>query len=209
MNVPKRRAYRLVWRLYDHVFDHTNDCIRLLVPGQDLSHCILKSKKLFCGLVDDKCERVAREITREITAAFKLPSYRFSKLMAYAVVWKINCKIRVLALPGESSVAVPYLRGRAAGYGHFYDGVLAYEFIPHGVEVLANIGGRQIDIDESIAVVANGAVFGKLNLAEHHDRADDECYRNCELQHDQHLSGDRCQPAYAKCSFQHLDWLER
>ena len=49
--------------------------------------------------------------------------------------------------------------------------------------MIVNIVCMQVNVDESIAVIADGSVFGEFNLSENYNGADDECHRYGELQY--------------------------
>src|SRR5262245_56279067 len=124
--------------------------------------------------------------------------------MAYCVVRKIYCQVRIFSLPRKSSVCIPYLCRRTSCFSHLSNCAQAFQLIANCFKMLMYVISGEVNMDQSIAVVADRPVLGVLNLSEHNDGSDYERDRHCKLQYNQHLPWERCQTSNAKRSFEHF-----
>src|SRR5689334_7884360 len=128
--------------------------------------------------------------------------------MANSIVWKVDRKCRIFSCPVETSICIPHLRGGATRFSHLHNGTLTNQFVAHCLVMLVDILSLQININESIAFITNGSVFCKLNLAEHHDGANNKGNGNYKLQYHQYFAWNGSKPTNTESSFQNFYWLK-
>ncbi len=185
-----RGLHRIIGIIADHVLRDPDDGIRLPPMFDGLADGIFKSEDAGARFVNDGGRTVGEVCAGEVTSFDDLPADRGTKIgVNENVAEREGFCFLTHSFPFEYIILIKSVDVRG-GVGDIRDHTRVEQALAKGlimrVQFMRIIGNG----DQSGLIIAQRLIFGKLDLAEYDDGADDQCERDGELGHDKNFCAD-------------------